>query len=177
MPTPAYIDTALYLPLGGVNGFEVNGFPVNGVGIVDSPFAGVEFQLDPYRSILPLDRQDVDLVAVYPSLLFPEYNLSVQGSEVRQASVWSDESVVQVDAERLSSSVEATFESLELPVESVSYVAAEYRTSYVLATHPSSKGADRASSDVAAIPDSQEPSEYDVSTVPQEDRTSVVRRI
>lgn len=67
MPTPAYIDTALYLPLGGVNGFEVNGYSVNGVGIVDSPFAGVVFQLDPYRSILPLDRANVDLVAVDPS--------------------------------------------------------------------------------------------------------------
>lgn len=177
MPTPAYIDTALYLPLGGVNGFEVNGYPVNGVGIVDSPFAGVVFQLDPYRSILPLDRANVDLVAVYPSLLFPEYNLSVQGSEVRESSVWADEGVVQVDAERRSSSVENALGSVELPVERVSYVAPEYRISYVLATHPSTKRADRASSDVGAIQESFQSAEVDVSVVPPEDRTSVVRRI
>lgn len=67
--------------------------------------------------------------------------------------------------------------SVELPVEGVSYVAPEYRISHVLATHPSTKGSDRNASDVAAVQESLQATEVDISVVPPEDRTSVVRRI
>jgi hypothetical protein len=177
VPTPAYIDTALYLPAGGVNGFEVNGFAVNGVGFVDSPFAGVEFGLDPFRSILPMDRAEVDLVAINPSVLFPEHNLSVQGSEVREASVWAARGMAEVGGERQETNLGADPVSLALEVEDISVLPPEYRTSYVLATHPSTTSGDRRGSSVGELPPSQEPDQTYVSVVRAEDRTSKVRRI
>ena len=177
MPTPAYLDTTLYLPAGGVNGFEVNGHAVNGVGFVDNPFAGATFGLDPYRSILPMDRGNVDLGSLDPSYVFPEHNLSVQGSETRVASVWAARGGAEVGGERQETYLGADPVSLAVEVESISVVPAEYRTAYVLATHPATTSGDRRDSIVPELPPSQKQDQLDVSVVPQEDRTSKVRRI
>jgi len=177
MPIPAYVDTSLYLPLGGVNGFEVNGFDVNGVGLVDSPFAGVEFRLDPYRSVLSLDRSEVDMVAIFPTLLNPESFVSVQRGETLEAEVWAARGESTVDSERNETELAATQMALVNEVESISVVRTEYRTSYVLASHPASLSEDRAISDVDKLPLSYEPDTVDVSVVPAEDRTTKVRRI
>jgi hypothetical protein len=177
LPTPAYLDTALYLAAGGVNGFEVNGFPVNGVGFVDNPFAGVDFELDPYRSILPMDRGGASLGSVAPSLTPVERDISIQGFEVREAVLWANPRLSEVEFERSQALLEATPNSLELSTESVSCVAFEPRISYVLAVHPSTKDADITSSSVSKTLSSQKPDELDITVVPPEDRRSIVRRI
>ena len=66
---------------------------------------------------------------------------------------------------------------MELEVESVSVVPAEYRTAYVLATHPTTATSGRAVSDVDKLPPSAESNGVDVSSVPAEGRTTKVRRI
>jgi hypothetical protein len=177
MPTPAYIDTDLYLPVGGVNGFELNGHAVNGAGFVDSPFAGAIFTLDPYRSILPMGRFNVELGPVYPSLLPDELDLSTQVPAEDPSEVWAFRGLTEVGSERSASSMAAQEVSMELEVESVSMVPAEYRTAYVLASHPASVTSTRAASDVDELPPSTNPSEEHVSTVPAEDRSTKVRRI
>ena len=176
MPTPAYIDLSLYLPAGGVNGFELNGFAVNGVGFVDSPFAGSTFALDPYRSILEGEPQATDLRAIYASLLPTQPDLSVQVGETREASLWPPAILAEVDCERRDSSVPIEVVSATNAVESVSLVPAEYRTAYVLADHPSTTTSDRKDSDVDQLPVSTEPSEVEISVVPPEYRTVKVRR-
>ena len=177
MPTPAYIDTSLYLPLGGINGFELNGFAVNGVGFVDSPFAVGTFALDPYRSILPGEPQQANICAISPSYLGAEHNLSVQRSAEDPPVLWAARSETTANGERQSSSAAADKVALELQVESISMVPFEYRTSYVLADHPASITSTRAASDVDELPPSESPSEETVSTVPAEYHTSKVRRI
>lgn len=177
MPTPAYIDLSLYLPAGGVNGFEINGHAVNGAGFVDSPFAGAIFELDPYRSILPMDRFNVELGTIYPTLLPDEPDFSVQRPSDDPSEVWAARCIADVTSERMDSTLGAEVVSLAYEVEDVSIVPAEYRTSYVLASHPASISSSRTSSDVDELPPSTKPSEEDVSFVPAEDRTSKVRRI
>lgn len=177
MGTPAYIDLSLYLPLGGVNGFELNGFAVNGAGFVDSPFAGSTFALDPYRSILPGEPQDANLRAIYPSVLPDSIAISYQGSDQIVSEVWSARCSAEVASERADSTLGVEVVSLAYEVEDVSLVPAEYRTAYVLASHPSSEPQSRASSDVDKLPPSEKPIEDNVSYVPAEDRTSKVRRI
>jgi hypothetical protein len=176
MPTPAYIDTTLYLPLGGVDGFELNGFAVNGVGFVDSPFAGVAFELDPYRSILQGEPQSADLRAIYPSVLPDSNAISYQGNDQVVSEVWAPRCIVEAPSERVESSLEAEVVSLAYEVEGVSIVPAEYRTAYVLATHPASTPPERKDSDVDELPPSEEPDEVDVSVVPPEPRTAKVPR-
>jgi hypothetical protein len=177
MGTPAYIDLSLYLPLGGVNGFELNGFAVNGVGFVDSPFAGSTFALDPYRSILPGEPQDANLRAIYPSVLPDSNVVSYQGSNQVVSEVWVARCSAEVASERADSTLGAEVVSLAYEVEGVSLVPAEYRTAYVLASHPASITSTRADSDVDELPPSEKPSEGNVSYVPAEDRTSKVRRV
>lgn len=177
MPTPAYIDLTLYLPLGGVNGFELNGFAVNGFGFVESPFAGSTFALDPYRSILEGEPQEANLCAVLPSVLAADPNFSVQVSGDDPSEVWAARISVEVTPERVGSELAAEVVSLADEVDSVSIVPAEYRTAYVLATHGSTTSGDRTDSNLDQLPPSQEPDEEEISTVPAEDRTSKVRRI
>jgi len=177
MGTPAYIDLSLYLPLGGVNGFELNGHAVNGVGFVDSPFAGSVFELDPYRSVLSGEPQSADLRPVLPSVLSDSNAVSYQGSNQVISEIWAARCVAEVATERDGSSLTAEVVSLALEVEDVSVVPVEYHTAYVLADHPASISSSRTSSDVDELPPSTKPSEEDVSFVPAEDRTSKVRRI
>lgn len=177
MPTPAYLDTDLYLPLGGVNGFEVNGFAVNGFGFVDNPFFGVEFQLDPYRSILPMDRGEVDLGSIDPSLLAAQPSVSAPRTEDLEVQVWAPRCESEVRPERVEASLAATPMALVDEVEAISFVPTEYRTAYVLASHPATLSQDRALTQVEELPPSQKQDQLDVSVVPQEDRTSKVRRI
>lgn len=177
MPTPAYIDTDLYLPLGGLNGFELNGFAVNGAAFVESPFAGSPFALDPYRSIVAGEPQEASLRPIYPSVLPDSNAVSYQGSDQVVSEVWAARCVAEAASERTGSSVEAEVSSLALEVDAVSVVPAEYRTAYVLATHPATISSSRTDSDVDKLPPSEKPSEDNVSIVPAEDRTSKVRRI
>lgn len=177
MPTPAYLDLSLYLPAGGLDGFELNGHAVNGVGFVDSPFSGVDFELDPYRSIQPMDRVAAGVGTIYPSLLATESDISVPRPADDPSEVWAPRCAVEVASERTGSALGIEVVSLAYEVEGVSIVPAEYRISYVLATHPASISSSRASSDVDELPPSTKPSEEDVSFVPAEDRTSKVRRI
>jgi len=176
MGTPAYIDESLYLPLGGVNGFEINGFAVNGFGFVDSPFAGGTFTLDPYRSILPGEPQAADLRAIYPSVLSDSNAVSYQGDDQTVSEVWAPRCSAEAPAERAGSSVTAEVVSLAYEVEGISIVPAEYRTAYVLATHPASAPPERKDSDVDELPPSQEPDQVDVSIVPPEYRKVKVPR-
>lgn len=176
MPTPAYIDTDLYLPLGGVNGFELNGFAINGVGFVDSPFAGGEFELDPYRSILQMDRFNVGLLPIYPSALAAELDLSVQVASEGPSEVWAPRCSANVISEGMDSSVGAEVLSLALEVDTVSFVPTEYRTAYVVATHPASLPCTTNDSDVDEVPPSTTPDEVDVSVVPTEYRSVTVQR-
>jgi hypothetical protein len=177
VPTPAYIDLTLYLPEGGVNGFEINGHAVNGVGFVDSSFAVGTFTLDPYRSILSGEPQDADLRAIYPSVLPGSVATSYQGSDQAVSEVWAPRCSAEAPAERVGSKLTTEVISLAYEVEGISTVPVEYRTAYVLATHPAGTLPERKSSDVDRVPPSTKPSEEDVSTVPAEDRTSKVRRI
>lgn len=176
MGAPAYIDLSLYQPLGGVNGFELNGFAVNGFAYVDSPFAGGTFTLDPYRSFVPGEPQDANIRAIYPSVLPDSVAISYQGSDPVVSEVWAPRCSAEAPAERMDSSVGAEVVSLALEVDTVSLVPAEYRTAYVLATHPASTPSERTDSDVDELPPSQEPSEVDVSIVPPEYRTVKVPR-
>lgn len=176
MPTPAYLDLALYLPLGGVDGFELNGHAVNGVGFVDSPFVGTTFELDPYRSILSPERGEAAVVTILPSLLNPEPNLSVQRMDTTESTVWDARCESALRGERQESSITVTEVSLDLKIESVSFVPAEYRTAYVLADHPATTESTRRDSLVDELPPSQEPDTEDVSVVPAEDRTTKVPR-
>lgn len=177
MPKPAYIDTDLYLPLGGINGFEVNGFAVNGAAFVESPFASSTFTLDPYRSILPGDPQDASLCATFPSLIADEPNFSVQRPAEDSSVLWAARDEAAMAGERTTSSERTQEVSMAYEVEGVSVVPAEYRTAYVLADHPASITSTITVSDVDEQPLSSEPSEVDVSTVPAESRTTKVRRI
>jgi hypothetical protein len=177
MPKPAYIDTSLYLPLGGINGYEVNGFAVNGVGFVESPFAVGTFALDPYRSILPGEPQNADLRAVLPSFLTGESNLSVQRSAEDSSVLWAARNNAEMAGDRQASSEKTQERSMAIEVESISIVPAEYRTSCVLASYPASITSTTSVSDVDAAPSTQKESESNVSTVPAEDRTTKVRRI
>lgn len=176
MPTPAYIDLSLYLPAGGVNGFELNGFAVNGVGFVDSPFAGGTFTLDPYRSIVEGEPQQTDIRAIYPSLLSAECDLSIQSAGPDPSILWAARCEADVDGERQSSSVTAEGVSMEIEVSYVSMVFAEFRTTYVLATHPSSNTSDRQSSEEPPVVPSLASDEVEVSEVPAESRTTKVPR-
>jgi len=176
MSTPAYIDTALYLPLGGINGFELDGFAVNGAAFVDSPFAGVTFELDPYRSILQGEPQAADLRPIYPSMFSDSNAISYQGSDQVVSEVWAPRCSAETPAERVDSSVADEVVSLAYEVEGVSVVPVEYRTTYVLATHPASTPPERTDSDVDESLPSTEPSEGDVSIVPPEYRTVKVPR-
>lgn len=177
MPTPAYLDLSLYLPAGGVNGFELNGHAVNGVGFVGSPFSGSTFTLDPYRSILESEPQETDLRTIYPSLLAAEPDVSVPGPADDPSEVWAPRCAAEVTSERTDSTLGIEVVSLAYEVEDVSVVPPEYRTSYVLATHRSTTSADRADSYLDQLPPSQKPDTGNVSYVPAEDRTSKVRRI
>jgi hypothetical protein len=176
MPTPAYIDTDLYLPLGGVNGFELNGYAVNGVGYVESPFAGSVFELDPYRSILEGEPQQNALAAFYASILPTEPDLSVQVSAEVASLLWAARCEAEVERERNLSELAAQEVSLELEVSHVSMVPTEYRTAYVLATHPSLLEPTSAGSSVDELPPSEEPDTVDVSVVPKEYRKVTVPR-
>lgn len=177
MPTPAYLDTTVYLPAGGLNGFEVNGHAVNGVGFVDNPFFGVVFELDPYRSLLLDERDDSVAAAVLPSLLDSENRGSVQVVLETETQVWAARGQAEVGGERQETYLGADPISLAVEVEDVSVVPPEYRTAYVLATHPATTSGDRRDSIVPELPPSQKQDQLDVSVVPQEDRTSKVRRI
>lgn len=176
MPTPAYIDTTLFLPLGGINGFELNGFAVNGVGFVDSPFTLSTFTLDPYRSLVQGEPQQTDIRAIYPSLLSAECDISVQSVDPNPSILWAARGEANVDGERKASTVERQRVSIELQVEGVSLVPAEYRTAYVLASHPSTLANVIKVSDVDALQASATPDEVSVSVVPKEYRTVTVKR-
>jgi len=176
MPTPAYIDTGLYLPLGGVNGFELNGYAVNGVGYVESPFAGSAFDLDPYRSILKGESQQNSLAALYPSFLPTEPDFSVQVSAEEASLLWAARCEAEVDRERNVSELTAQEVSLGLEVSDVSMVPAEYRTAYVVADNPAILGGVGAGSSVDELPPSEEPDTVDVSVVPKEYRKVTVPR-
>ncbi len=176
MPTPAPLDLSLYLPLGGVNGFELNGHAVNGVGFVDSPFAGSIFELDPFRSILSMERAGVSIEPVLPSLVSPELAISVQRREATEATLWAPRCETSLGSERQETEIPAIEVSLELEVESVSLVPAEYRTAYVLADHPAKTAHTRRDSYVDELPPSQKPDEGAISYVPAEDRTTTVPR-
>lgn len=176
MPTPAFLDLTLYIPAGGVNGFELNGHAVNGVGFADNPFFGVIFELDPYRSILSPERGEAAVVTILPSLLNPEHNLSVQRMETAESTVWDARCESALRGERQASSITVTEVSLDLEIESSSFVPAEYRTAYVLADHPATAESARRDSLVDVLPPSQEPDTEDVSVVPAEDRTTKVPR-
>ncbi len=177
MPTPAFIDLSLYLPQGGVNAFEVNGAAVNGAAFVDSPFAGVDFAPDPYRSILSPGRREADLVAPAPSLVNFEPNSSVQVDCPNETLVPPPRTETTLEAQRLTSKLFPDDVSLAIEVEDVSYVRSDYRVSFVRADHPSSRSGDISLSSVEVVPASQTNDEVDVSYVPAEDRTSTVRRI
>jgi hypothetical protein len=177
MPTPEYLDLSLYIPAGGVDGFELNGFAVNGVGFVDSPFAGSTFALDPYRSILAGEPQETDLRPFYPSMLAADPNLSVQVSADISSEVWAARCSAEVISNRSSSAVGPESVSLKPQVEDISSLSPEYRTSYVLASHPSSLSPSRGASELDKLPPSRKAGEIDISYVPAEDRTSRVRRI
>lgn len=177
MPTPAYIDLLLYLPVGGINGFELNGHDINGVGFVDSPFAGATFTLDPYRSILLDEFQESYYSPLLPSLLPDEPDFSVQISADDPSEVWAARGEAEVGAERNEASLTAKKVSLADEVSHISLVPPEYRTAYVMATHHSITSSDRADSDLDSLPPSQELDKDLVSYVPAEDRTSKVRRI
>jgi len=176
MPTPTYIDESLYLPLGGLNGFELNGFAVNGAAFVDSPFAGSPFALDPYRSVLPGEPQGANLRAIYPSVLPDSVAVSYQGSDQVVSEVWAPRCSTEAPAERKDSSVAAEFVSLAYEVEGISLVPSEYRTAYVLADHPSTSTSDRQSSEEPPVVPSLAPDEVEVSEVPAESRTTKVPR-
>jgi hypothetical protein len=177
MANPALIDLALYLPAGGVNGFEINGHAVNGAGFVDSPFAGVIFELDPYRSIFEGDRRTADVGTILPSLLPDCGNTSYQGSDQVVSEVWAPRCSAETTATRVDSEVTAEVVSLAFEIEGVSVVPVEYNTAYVLASHPAITTSSRTDSELDALPPSAEPSEQDVSFVPAEDRTTKIRRI
>lgn len=176
MPTPAYLDLALYLPAGGVNGFELNGHAVNGVGFVDSPFAGATFVLDDFRSIVVDERDDSDVSAVLATILQGEDRDSVQVLLETEAQLWAPVCESDVRSERAASEQGVDPVSLALEVEGVSMVHPEYRTAYVLADHPAETEHTRSDSDVAELTESQKQDEADVSSVPAEDRTTKVPR-
>lgn len=176
MPTPAYIDLTLYLPLGGINGYELNGHAVNGAAFIDSPFAASTFTLDPYRSIVEGEPQATDLRAILASLLPDEPDLSVQRPGDSPSEVWAARCEIDVGAERIETSLTAEVVSLTDVVSNVSLVPPEYRTAYVLATHSSTTAGDRKDSDLDTIPPSTEQDTTDVSIVPPEYRTVKVPR-
>jgi hypothetical protein len=176
MANPAFIDLSLYLPAGGVNGFEVNGHAVNGAGFVDSPFAGVAFELDPYRSILQgigsLSVLQMEIPAVVP----PERAGSYQRAEIREALLHANRNQAELPCERDTSILEAEMVSAQPEVCDISYVRAEYRISLVGADHPSLTESSRQESELDAMVVSQLPEPVQVSVVPPEYRSTTVPR-
>ena len=121
--------------------------------------------------------EHVNAYSIYSSVQPVEPNLSVQGFDEATSLLWAARCEAEVDGERQSSDVATQEISMELEVESVSVVPAEYRTAYVLATHPTTATSGRAVSDVDKLPPSAESNGVDVSSVPAEGRTTKVRRI
>jgi hypothetical protein len=93
-----------------------------------------------------------------------------------ESTVWEARCESALQEGRNTSDVTAIEVSLDLEIESVSFVPTEYRTAYVLADHPSTTESTRRDSLVDELPPSQEPDTEDVSVVPAEDRTTKVPR-
>jgi hypothetical protein len=176
MANPAFIDLALYLPAGGVNGFEVNGHAVNGAGFVDSPFAGIVFALDPYRSILTGVGNTSDVFPVMPSVAPPELTVVCERSEDRETPIPANRNQAELSSDRVSSEVETEMVSAEPEVSNISYVRAEYRTVVIPAGWGSDVFSTRTVSVEANVENSRGPDETETSYVRRENRAVKIPR-